>query len=506
MTMDAAIVLEDVSFRYPNQEKPILDHVSLKVAPGECVVLTGPSGCGKTTLTRLVNGLIPHSYEGELSGRVRVNGRDVSEWTADELGVEVGSVFQNPRGQFVNIDVASEIAFGCECLGLPPAEIVERVDAATTALGIRGFAGRSIVELSGGQKQSVILAAAWAMHPNVFVLDEPTASLDTASMRRLARVLSQLKSQGKTILVSEHRLWWLAGIADRVIAMEDGQLQAQWNAADFGCLTSEERHRRGLRAWSDQELYERRTTSKSEKVAVHTRALPCKNAGIRAQELVAGYKRGTPILQSASITLAPGRITGIIGENGAGKTTLLRCLCGLTKESRGTISIEDKKRRRKQRPAFVHLVMQEPGYQLFSDSVLKEAESACGDPGAAEKVRGILERFGLIDLLDRHPLSLSGGERQRLSIAVGILRGSHVMLLDEPTSGLDYRNMQGVAAALRDAANEGCAIGIVTHDLEFLCEVCDEIAEVEDGRIRATYPLDDEGCTRVAARLGFCAD
>ena len=504
--MDAAIVLEDVSFRYPNQEKPILDHVSLKVAPGECVVLIGPSGCGKTTLTRLVNGLIPHSYEGELSGRVRVNGRDVSEWTADELGVEVGSVFQNPRGQFVNIDVASEIAFGCECLGLPPAEIVERVDAATTALGIRGFAGRSIVELSGGQKQSVILAAAWAMHPNVFVLDEPTASLDTASMRRLARVLSQLKSQGKTILVSEHRLWWLAGIADRVIAMEDGQLQAQWNAADFGCLTSEERHRRGLRAWSDQELYERRTTSKSEKVAVHTRALPCKNAGIRAQELVAGYKRGTPILQSASITLAPGRITGIIGENGAGKTTLLRCLCGLTKESRGTISIEDKKRRRKQRPAFVHLVMQEPGYQLFSDSVLKEAESACGDPGAAEKVRGILERFGLIDLLDRHPLSLSGGERQRLSIAVGILRGSHVMLLDEPTSGLDYRNMQGVAAALRDAANEGCAIGIVTHDLEFLCEVCDEIAEVEDGRIRATYPLDDEGCTRVAARLGFCAD
>ena len=504
--MDAAIALEDVSFRYPNQQDPILDQVSLRVAPGECVVLTGPSGCGKTTLTRLVNGLIPHAYEGELSGRVRVSGRDVSEWTADELGVEVGSVFQNPRGQFVDIDVSSEIAFGCECLGLPTAEIAERVDAAAAALGIRGLAGRSIAELSGGQRQSVILASAWAMHPDVFVLDEPTASLDTASMRRLARVLSQLKSQGKTILVSEHRLWWLTGVADRVVAMEGGRLRAQWDAADFGGLTGEERHRRGLRAWSDQELYERRAVSGSEKAAARTGALPRESAGLRAQELAAGYKRGTPILQGASITLAPGRITGIIGENGAGKTTLLRCLCGLTKESRGTISIEGKKHRRKQRPAFVHLVMQEPGYQLFSDSVLKEAESACGDPGAAEKVRGILERFGLLDLLDRHPLSLSGGERQRLSIAVGMLRGSSVMLLDEPTSGLDYRSMQGVAATLRDAADEGCAIGIVTHDLEFLCEVCDEIAEVEDGHIRATYPLDDEGRTRVAARLGFCAD
>ena len=271
--MDAAIALEDVSFRYPNQQDPVLDQVSLRVAPGECVVLTGPSGCGKTTLTRLVNGLIPHAYEGELSGRVRVSGRDVSEWTADELGVEVGSVFQNPRGQFVDIDVSSEIAFGCECLGLPTAEIAERVDAAAAALGIRGLAGRSIAELSGGQRQSVILASAWAMHPEVFVLDEPTASLDTASMRRLARVLSQLKSQGKTILVSEHRLWWLTGVADRVVAMEGGRLRAQWDAADFGGLTGEERHRRGLRAWSDQELYERRAVSGSEKAAARERFL-----------------------------------------------------------------------------------------------------------------------------------------------------------------------------------------------------------------------------------------
>lgn len=150
--------------------------------------------------------------------------------------------------------------------------------------------------------------------------------------------------------------------------------------------------------------------------------------------------------------------------------------------------------------------MQEPGYQLFSDSVLKEAESACGDSDAAERIHRTLERFGLLGLIDRHPLSLSGGERQRLSIAVGVLRESSVMLPDEPTSGLDYRNMKSVAAALRDVAGNGCSIGIVTHDFEFLCETCDEIVEVEDGGIRAVYPLDSEGRTRVAARLGFNAD
>ncbi len=421
--MTPTIALEDVSFRYPNQDNPVLNHVDLRVGPGECIVLTGPSGCGKTTLTRLVNGLIPHVYEGELSGRVCVNGRDVSEWTADELGVEVGSVFQNPRGQFVNIDVMSEIAFGCECLGLPRDEIAKSVTAATAALGIRDLAGRNIAELSGGQKQSVILASAWAMHPDVFVLDEPTASLDIASMRRVARVLSQLKSQGKTILVSEHRLWWLAGIADRIVAMEDGRLRAQWDAADFARLTSEERHVYGLRAWSNQELYEKRFSPELGEDSRCVKTNADGNAGLRARELTMGYKRGAPILQDVSISLVPGRITGIVGENGAGKTTLLRCLCGLARESQGSVSIEGNACKQKQRPSLVHLVMQEPGYQIFSDSVLKEAESACGDANAVERMHEILERFGLLELIDRHPLSLSGGERQRLSVAVGMLRG-----------------------------------------------------------------------------------
>lgn len=183
-----------------------------------------------------MNGLVPHVYAGEVTGCVLVGGTEVAAWTPDELGVRVGSVFQNPRSQFVNLDVASEIAFGCENLGLPRAEIVERVDEAAAALGIRPLLDRSIEELSGGQKQAVIMASALAMRPAVFVLDEPTASLDTASMMRLAEVVAALKAQGKTVIVSEHRLWWLHGVADRVVLMEEGTVTGDWDAASYGAL------------------------------------------------------------------------------------------------------------------------------------------------------------------------------------------------------------------------------------------------------------------------------
>ena len=499
----AAVQLEGVSYAYPGAAEPTLRSVSLEVPAGQCVVVTGPSGCGKTTLSRLVNGLVPHVYAGEVAGRVLVGGTEVAAWTSDELGVRVGSVFQNPRSQFVNLDVASEIAFGCENLGLPRAEIVERVEEAAAALGIRPLLDRSIEELSGGQKQAVILASALAMRPAVFVLDEPTASLDTASMMRLAEVVAALKAQGKTVIVSEHRLWWLHGVADRVVLMEEGTVAGDWDAASYGALPRAERAALGMRAWTVAEMEEEMAARVEVATAASAEGSPAPATGaataegLAAEGLTVAFRRKPPVLEGLSLAVAPGRVLGIVGRNGAGKTTLLRCLSGLTRERAGSVALDGRALAARERPGTVHLVMQEPGYQLFADSA--RAELRLPDAEADE----LLAAFGLAACAERHPLSLSGGERQRLAIAAGIAQGARALVLDEPTSGLDRANMERVAAALRRVAAAGAPVALVTHDYEFLCAVCDEVAEVEGGRVSARYDLDPAHAARVRTRFGF---
>ncbi|MEM5780799.1 MAG: ABC transporter ATP-binding protein, partial [Lawsonibacter sp.] len=209
------IELNHVSFQYLNADSGSLRDVSLRVERGECVLLCGQSGCGKTTLTRLVNGLIPHYYDGELSGEASVGGMDVKNAELYETARLVGSVFQNPRSQFFCVDTTGEIAFGCENLGLPPEEIDRRVDCAARELCATDLLGRSIFHLSGGEKQKIACASVSAMEPEVFVLDEPTSNLDIDAIENLKETLRLWKAQGKTILIAEHRLYWLRDLCDR---------------------------------------------------------------------------------------------------------------------------------------------------------------------------------------------------------------------------------------------------------------------------------------------------
>lgn len=497
MMNELSIDIRNASFTYPGAESPSLDNVSLSIPKGECVVITGPSGCGKTTLTCLINGLIPHVYEGELTGTVLISGRDSSTWDAGELGTTVGSVFQNPRSQFVNIDVTSEIAFGCENLGLPREEIVKRVRNCAQILGIEHLLGRHVENLSGGQKQLVIIASALAMGPDILVLDEPTASLDVDAMRALARAVKILKAQGKTVVVSEHRLWWLKSMADRVIRMRAGKIVGDWPVGEYQNIPWRERLEAGERAWSIDEIDINNELDESP-LMVNQRSESTHE--LLVENLKVSYKRADPILDDVNLQLDSGSVVGLLGRNGAGKTTLLRTLSGLMREQAGKVVLDETTLPFRKRLGDIHLVMQEPGYQLFADSVFAEAEQAAGDAQIAEE---LLDKFELISLKNRHPLSLSGGERQRLSIAAGILQGSQAIVLDEPTSGLDRQNMVKIAQEIRDFAQKGHVVCIVTHDFEFLCSACDLIAELDSGKISRCYRLDEVGLERARKLFGF---
>lgn len=506
-----AIELDGCTFCYKGASRPSLRDVSLKNPRGQCVVVTGQSGCGKTTLTRLVNALIPLMYEGDLQGEVLVAGKPVSAWTMGELSAHVGSVFQNPRSQFVNLDVTSEIAFGCENFGIDREEMVERVAQAAATLGIEDLLGRGTEALSGGQKQSVILASAYAVHPDIFVLDEPTASLDVHAMRNLARTVALLKSQGKTVLISEHRLWWLDGIADRYVVISDGSVIGDWPAAEFLALPFETRTDMGLRAASLAEIDSVVAVSPlGDAVASNASRSPsCGKTVVRMSGVVAGYRGAPAVLNGLDFCLLPGSVVGIVGHNGAGKTTFARCMAGLLKEKAGVIEVDDVPLRARKRAGRVYLVMQEPGYQLFSSTVDDELASACSSDGAEDslgnkdRIAAIKAALALEGLADRHPLSLSGGERQRLSIAAGLLSSARAMILDEPTSGLDYRNMRRIDAQIARMRDAGIAVCVVSHDYEFLCSACDEIALVEDGRIAERFPLNKATLPKLKLNFGF---
>lgn len=222
------IELQHVSFSYPDSTDGGLRDVTLTIPDGQCVLLCGRSGCSKTTLTRLINGLIPQFFPGELTGRVLLDGEDVSRLPLYRIAERVGSVFQNPRTQFFNVDADSEIAFGLENEAVPQTQMTHRVAETAQALRIEDLLGRSIFALSGGEKQKIAFASVYAMNPSVYLLDEPSSNLDMASIDALREHLRLIKAQGKTVIVAEHRLYYLLDVADRVIYLEDGRVAGDW--------------------------------------------------------------------------------------------------------------------------------------------------------------------------------------------------------------------------------------------------------------------------------------
>lgn len=472
------IELVNCSFRYSGSKIANLDDISLLIKKGECILLTGKSGCGKTTFLRLINGLIPHFYEGTLEGKLSIDGTEASQLTPAALSTLVASVFQNPRSQFFNTDTTSEMAFGCENLGLPREKIISRIDEAVKTLGIEHLRDRDIFLLSGGEKQLVAIAGVYAMRPEIFVFDEPSANLDTSSIAKLAEVLWRLKSLGKTILIAEHRLAYLNGLADRILYMDRGRLRNSWNVQEFSSLSDDERKRLGLRSPQLDTLTPSLTVNEN---AVAENLALC--------SIDAAYSRFVPVLQGLSLSVNVGDVAAVYGENGAGKSTLARCICGLIREQRGVVRIGGVETRPKSRMRKCYLVMQRPEYQLCGESVWKEVGGGKTEDSETDRILSVL---ALDDLKERHPFSLSGGEKQRLSIAVAMAQKAEIIILDEPTSGLDYANMQRVKDAILHLKERGTTVLVITHDYEFLLAVCNKAFYIGDRDLPCCRPLDDQ--------------
>ena len=452
-------MIEFIDVNYRVAEYAILTGINLKIHKGECILLAGESGSGKTTLTKLINGLIPHFYSnGQLDGDVRVQGEPVAVTSMYKLAEKIGSVFQNPKSQFFYTDSSAEIAFGLENRGVSPEKIRQRIVVAANELGIENLLGRNIFKLSGGEKQIIAFASAYAAEPEIYVLDEPSSNLDNASVERLKELLHYIKAQGKTVIIAEHRLNYLRSAIDRVVYLKDGRIMQEFTAAQFLALSERERILMGLRTLKETRITIPECTAVKGELCI--------------ERIISRYTK-----QKISFVASSGDVIGIVGKNGVGKTTLCKIICGLLKEQSGTVSYQGKKLTRRQRQRLCAMVMQDVNHQLFTDSVVDECELAAPD-ASKEKIDKLLQGSDLLPYKEVHPAVLSGGQRQRLAVCQALLSGKKVVIFDEPTSGLDYTHMIQTGEIIQKLSHEGYIVLVITHDYEFLNMVCHSVIQL----------------------------
>ena len=461
------IKIRELSFKYKGGANYSLKGINLNVKKGECILLCGRSGCGKSTLLKLMNGIIPEFYYGEIFGSVMVNGMNIFTTPIYKLSKNVGSVFQNPKTQFYTTNTTDEIAFGLENYGIEREVINKRIKEVEKELQLENLMNKNIFNLSGGEKQKIAIASIYTLNPEIFILDEPSSSLDIKSMKELSFTIKKLKSLGKTIIIAEHRLWYLKEFVDRAIYLEDGKIIREYSMDEIENLSEDERMRTGLRHSDYKAIEEFDGFETSNKRIL-----------LELKKLI--FKRNNRIILSIKdLEFCYGNIIGIVGENGIGKSTLAKIICGLYKENKGKILRDNVNLNIKSRLNESLLIMQEVNYQLFTDSVKDEIvlTSNIKDDYVLDNW---LKDMELKNISDRNPHTLSGGQKQRVIILSALLSDKKILFFDEPTSGLDYRNMKIVAKNIKKVKKEDKLILIISHDVEFLESVCDTVINLCD--------------------------
>lgn len=486
------IEFKNVCFTYNSgSEKDGIKDINLTIEKGELLLIAGSSGCGKTTITRLINGLIPHFFEGKLTGEILIHGKNLRKEPIYQISKYVGSVFQNPRSQFFNVDTTSELAFAPENQGVSIAEISKRIKKTVLDFNLQPLMDRSIFRLSGGEKQKIACASVSVAESEIIVLDEPSSNLDITAMEDLRNMISYWKKEGRTIIIAEHRLYYLRDLADRFILMSDGRIVEELPAEKIRNLSITESQTRGIRPFCIENL------SYSNNDKHHSTCY------IRLSDLRYTYKDKIHGIWIPDIKVKKGAIAAVIGQNGAGKSTFAKCLCGLENKCEGILEVEGNTCPSKKGLKYSYMVMQDVNHQLFTESVMDEVLLSMNDrvhvtdEEKEKQSEEILKSLDIFSLKEKHPMALSGGQKQRVAIASAIAAKKSILLFDEPTSGLDYRHMNQVADCMKALSKAGKTIFVITHDLELILHCCTDVIHLEQGRLKETYSLNKESSKRL---------
>ena len=509
----AIIEFQDFSFQYHSQAKPTLHDINLKIYSGEKILIVGPSGSGKSTLGHCMNGLIPFSYKGEISGNLKINGRETKEEDIFNLSKIIGTVLQDADGQFVGLTAGEDIAFALENDNVPHDEMTERVEKVSEMVGMRDLLTSSPFELSGGQKQRTSLAGVMIDDVDILLFDEPLANLDPATGKTAIEIIDDIhKRSNKTIIIIEHRLEDVLHCdIDRVLVVRDGRIIADMNAHELvsSTILTENGIREPLYVtalkYADVKVTSEMqpghiTTLKTEfsRDALNTWHNAIKeddrqntNPSILKMDGVNfSYDGVRPILSDISFDIRRGEMVSIVGKNGAGKSTLSKLLCGFNKEDQGVIyyngeDIKDKTI--KERAEIIGLVMQNPN-QMISKPLIYD-EIALGlrmrdvpEEQIAGKVEKILKVCGLAPFRKWPISALSYGQKKRVTIASILVLDPSILILDEPTAGQDFRHYTEIMEFLVEINRLGVTIILITHDMHLMLEYTPRAIVLAGGR------------------------
>ena len=509
------IKIENFTFYYSDAEKPALKDINLKIQDGEFVLVTGPSGGGKSSICRCLNGLIPHFYGGKVAGRVEVQGLDTMKHSTKELATKVGMIFQDPENQLVAMDVEREIAFGLENLAFPRDLIAKRMEESLDTLGISDLRHRQVHELSGGEKQKVVIASVLALHPEILILDEPTSELDPKSAEEVLSIVQRLNDElGITVILIEHRLDRVLQYADRLVVLDGGRVVADGSTRNILSNSYHEINRTGVgmppiiklaHELENAGISMNRTplTVKEGRMMLNrvfqkiSGQLPqCDKEGyskpvVEVEKLWHVYPEGPTALKNVSLRVGEGELVAIMGRNASGKTTLVKHFNSLLKPTRGMVAvdgIDTRKATIAELARKVGFVFQNPNDHLFADTVEQEISFTLKNLGfesgeIRSRVDEMLERFKLKEYRRQYPRSLSGGEKQRVALASVLAIQPKILILDEPTRGMEYRLKSELMSFLHEYTSQGNTVILVTHDVETVAEYADRVILLSEGKI-----------------------